>query len=256
MYPYIHIILPSYTVMAFLGGFFSLIFLYFRLEKYKIDFTYFLRLSIVAMVSCLIGSKILFIITKFPNLFSAFTVKNLILTILQSGFVFYGGLFGTIFGLYFYTRKDNTLRTQVFRFVVPAFPLFLAFGRIGCLLAGCCYGKEIEPHIIIGGVEFARIPVPIFESVFEFIMFIFLIIFTRKKPEKNILPLYLICYAVFRFFNEFLRGDEIRGFFVGLSTSQWISMVILIFYILKFSIAHFGKLTCENLSTSNTRSKI
>ncbi len=233
MYPYIHIILPSYTVMAFIGGFFALVFLYFRLEKYKIEFTYFIKLFLVAMVSCLIGSKTLFIITKLPDLFSDFSMKNLILTILQSGFVFYGGLFGVIFGLYFYTRKDNSLRERVFRFAVPAFPLFHAFGRIGCLLAGCCYGKELNPHITILGAEFARIPVPIFESVFEFVMFGVIVLITHKKFEINTLPLYLICYAVFRFFNEFLRGDELRGIFFGLSTSQWISIAIIIFYIFK-----------------------
>ncbi|MGN0469685.1 MAG: prolipoprotein diacylglyceryl transferase [Acutalibacteraceae bacterium] len=246
MCPYIYIVLPSYAVMAFIGGFAILIFTYFRLDKYKIQFTYFLKLFLISAIACFIGSKILFMLTQLPELFKNFSFQNSVTLIAQSGFVFYGGLFGIIFALYFYTRKDKDLQRRVIKLIVPAVPLFHSFGRIGCFLAGCCYGKEIEPHFVIGDfIEFSRIPVPLFEAVFEFLIFGIILIIEKKRPNCDTLAVYLISYAVFRFCNEFFRGDEIRGIFFGLSTSQWISLFIVIFYACKF-IAKRKKTVKEN----------
>ena len=66
MYPYIQIILPSYAVMAFLGGITALLFVYFRLERYQISFSEFLRLFLISVAGGFIGSKVLFILTKVP----------------------------------------------------------------------------------------------------------------------------------------------------------------------------------------------
>ena len=71
------------------------------------------------------------------------------------------------------------------------------------------------------------------ESAFEFILFGTLVWVRKRSAEADLLRIYLTAYAIFRFANEFLRGDEIRGIFFGLSTAQWISMAIIITYAVR-----------------------
>lgn len=233
MYPYIYIVLPSYVLMALLGGFIALCWMFVRLEKYQIEFSYFLKLVLFSAVGCFIGSKILFAITQIPWLVNNFSIKNLILLIPQSGLVFYGGLFGAIFALLWITGKDKNLRDRVFGLTVPAMPLFHTFGRIGCFLTDCCYGKELPTPIAIGMLELTRIPVQLIEALAEFGLFVVLAIMEKTKKKIYLLKMYLVTYAVIRFFDEFLRGDEVRGIYFGLSTAQWISMIIILVYVIK-----------------------
>ena len=234
MYPYIQIVLPSYEVMAFLGGIIALLFVYFRLDTYQIIFTEFLKLFFICAASCFVGSKLLFIGTKLPVMMHDFSIQNVIQIIIESGFVFYGGLFGVIAALVFYTRNDKYMRKKLFALITPAIPLFHSFGRIGCLLAGCCYGKTLEQPIGIAGfVEFYKIPVPLLEAAFEFVLFLILLLMEKRAFQGDLLQVYLITYAVFRFANEFFRGDEARGRLFMFSTSQWISMGVVIFYFIR-----------------------
>ena len=237
MYPYIHIILPSYMVMALIGGFFAVCFIFSRIDKYEILFTDFIKMFLLCMIGGVVGSKVLFAITQIPWLIKHFSIENMILLILQSGFVFYGGLFGVIFTLMFLTRNDADMRKKVFEISVPAMPLFHAFGRIGCFLAGCCYGKKLSTPIVIGTIEFARIPVQIIESMAEFILFIVLFILSKKNRDIDLLRIYL----VIRFADEFLRGDKIRGIYGGVSTAQWISLIILFVYGLEYIKGRYSK---------------
>ena len=241
MYPYIHIILPSYMVMALIGGFFAVCFIFSRIDKYEILFTDFIKMFLLCMIGGVVGSKVLFAITQIPWLIKHFSIENMILLIPQSGFVFYGGFFGVIFTLMFLTRNDADMRKKVFEISVPAMPLFHAFGRIGCFLAGCCYGKKLSTPIVIGTIEFARIPVQIIESMAEFILFIVLFILSKKNRDIDLLRIYLVIYAVIRFADEFLRGDKIRGIYGGVSTAQWISLIILFVYGFEYIKGRYSK---------------
>lgn len=228
MYPYIEIRLPSYGVLAFIGFFFAVMLIYFRLEKYEITFTVFLKSILFGGAGLLVGSKVLYAVTEIPWLIENFTFSRLIMLIPTAGFVFYGGLLGLISGLYIFTRKDNELRKRIISLYAPAIPLFHGFGRIGCFLAGCCYGKTFVTPLQVGPFIFDSVPVQLFEAAFEFCLFVVILIFERKHTKINLLRLYLIPYAIFRFADEFLRGDIIRGLWFGLSTSQWISLLIFI----------------------------
>lgn len=230
MYPYIHIMLPSYTVMAMIGGFFALGWMYIRLDRFEIPFSSFLRMTAFSAAGGFLGAKLLFALTQIPWLIRHFSLQNAILLIPQSGLVFYGGLFGVIASLCFLTRHDDRFRQTIFRFCVPAMPLFHVFGRVGCFLTGCCYGKKLSHPFQIGTISFERIPVQLIEALVEGILFIVLVQIDRKKEKADLLKCYLILYAVCRFVLEFFRGDSIRGVYLGLSTAQWISLMILGFY--------------------------
>lgn len=229
MYPYFHIILPSYSLLAFIGGFFSLIFIYLRLEKFDIDFDIFLKMFIFCIIGGFIGSKVLFVITHVSWLVENFTLYNLIILFLKSGYVYYGGLFGVLISIIMCTKDNLYIRKRIFRMIAPAIPLFHCFGRIGCFLAGCCYGISLKVNInLFGFLLLDKLPVQLIESLFEFIMFIILLIFINRNNMIDGVTEYLIAYGVFRFMIEFFRGDSIRGIFCGLSTSQWISAIIVI----------------------------
>lgn len=235
MYPYIHITFPSYGAMAFLGGFFALAFLFFRLEKYRVKFTEFLLLFVICIIGGFVGSKLMFVFTQIPWLISNFSWRNLLTLILRSGYVYYGGLFGVLLTLWIALRKDAYKRHCVFKMIIPAIPLFHGFGRIGCMMAGCCYGKELSDNLHIGIFEFDRIPVQLIEALFEFLMFLLFYILEKKDSKFYTLGNYLMVYAVFRFVIEFFRGDDERGiWFGGLSTAQYVSLIIAVVLFVQF----------------------
>ena len=118
--------------------------------------------------------------------------------------------------------------------IIPVVPLAHALGRVGCFCAGCCYGIPMDPpwgvcfHSALAPHGVALFPVQLLEAALNFILFLFLYHYA-KKPRKPgaVLGLYLVCYAVERFGLEYLRFDEIRGFLFGISTSQWISLLLI-----------------------------
>lgn len=245
MCPYIHFILPSYGVLAFLGSFSALVLIYWRIGKFEIDFSDFLALFALSTINGMLGSKILFVITRIPFLLQNFNLLNLVDLILHSGYVFYGGLFGVLLAIKLYSKWTTKYTTQhLFSLIAPAIPLFHCFGRIGCWLAGCCFGFEFVEPIILNGFSFTRFPIQLLESLFEALLFISLLLMEQRHKKHSLLEIYLIAYACFRFVIEFFRGDEIRGIFFGLSTSQWISFMIVLYYTKK----HFSK---ESALTDN-----
>jgi len=223
--------------MAFLGGFVTLIFVYFRLNRFNVLFTDYIKLFIMSIISAFIGGYVLFFITQIPRLIANFSLEAFLHIISHSGIVFYGGLFGVLIALKLFSRFSVYNQQDIFRLVAPALPLFHAFGRLGCFLSGCCYGKDLGATIyFFDGVYIDKIPVQLFETIFNLLLFAVLLFIEKKHKNVDILRIYLISYATFRFINEFFRGDTIRGIFFGLSTAQWISIIIILYYIIKFII--------------------
>jgi len=233
MYPVIYVALPTYGVMAFIGGFFSLVYVYFRIDKFNVKFTDYIKIYAISLAGAFIGGKVLSVITLIPRLFSNFSLYALSHLIAHSGIVFYGGLFGVLLALKIYAKRTQYEESAIYLMVVPAIPLFHGFGRIGCFLAGCCYGKELNGSFVLFNTAVDRIPIQLFEALYEFILFFVILFLEKKHKEWNLLKIYLVSYAIFRFANEFFRGDEVRGIFFGFSTAQWISFAIEAFYTIK-----------------------
>ncbi len=231
--------------MTFLGIFFSLVFVYLRSYKFGVTFKKMIILALTACFGMLIGSKFLFIITKIPDMIAYPT--EILSIILTSGFVFYGGLVGVLAVIVLYCKKGNLETEKILNWVTPTLPLFHMFGRIGCLLAGCCYGIESSwgVHLYFDADNVYRVPTQLFEAFFNLILFIGLLTYERFKVKKGdkylLLPKYLFCYSIFRFFIEFFRGDIIRGIWFGLSTSQWISLIFIVFILFKFFKSKYRK---------------
>jgi len=158
-----------------------------------------------------------------------------ILTFLFGGMVFYGGLIGGFIAALIYAKVKKLDFAAYSDMTAPAVPLFHTFGRVGCFLGGCCYGVESDfgftythsPAAAANNVN--RFPIQLVEAVFNLVLFFILSeMQKRNKLQARLFPLYLILYATGRFILEFWRGDVIRGFILGLSTSQFISIILLV----------------------------
>lgn len=241
MNPYFTILghtFPAYGIMALLGAAAVFIYSIFMCRKYKIDFNDQLYFMVFAFIFLFIGAVLLYqivgikeLIRLIPYLFTDFEYfKNHI----TSGLVFYGGLIGVIIGGSVYAKVFKQDSRKLLMYSVPAMPLFHIFGRIGCFLGGCCHGIEnarygiAYTHSITGENGIPFIPVQLYEAAGNLLIFIILLINQRKKHKFfQPLGLYFTIYGTMRFMLEFLRGDTIRGGLGFLSTSQWISLVII-----------------------------
>ena len=178
------------------------------------------------------GSKILYWITRIGDIPSDPTI----LTNLGDGWVVYGGIIGGILAGWVYCKNHGMNFLEWFDLIIPEVALAQGFGRIGCLLAGCCYGIEtasgigiVFPENSLAPSGVALFPSQIVMSVYDFALFFFLEWFSKKKKfHGEVGCIYLIAYSVGRFVIEFFRGDLIRGVVNGLSTSQYISIAVVI----------------------------
>lgn len=228
----------SYGTMIAIGIIFAVWLLRYRGKKLGYNEDKLLDMSLVALICGFLGGKILYIITDFNNLTDGkFYWKDLV----HGGLVVFGGIIGGALGVIFYCKSKKWDILKMMDLSVPSLALAQGFGRIGCFLAGCCYGKETNSFI---GVKFNNsdfapsgvklIPTQLISSGLDFILAVLLLLYSRKEREKGrIVALYFILYSIGRFCIEIFRGDN-RGNVGDLSTSQFISIFTLIIGIFIF----------------------
>ena len=127
--------------------------------------------------------------------------------------------------------------------IAPSLSLGQAIGRVGCLLAGCCWGAACNlPWAITytNPIAAARLgtplnqplhPFPVYAALTNLALYAVLATLYRRKPTPGrVFGSYLVLYGIARFLLEWTRGDQARGFVFGgaLSTSQLISMVLIL----------------------------
>lgn len=227
MLPHIHITLSGYAIMVGVGVFFALSLAYRRNQRFTFAIKELIALLVANCIGVLVGSKLLFFIVVLPDWIYNFSFRELLERIVTSGFVFYGGLLGALLATYITCKTMSLEIKKVYNFLVPVYMVFHACGRIGCLLAGCCYGKEsIIGFVMKDGVR--RFPVQLLESLCIITILCIIFFIEKRRENSNLLKVYLSLYAICRFCLEYLRGDEIRGIWGTFSTSQLISIIILV----------------------------
>ena len=231
--------IPSYWICALLGALTCCVASFFRHKQFKelqnVDIT---NSAALISIGVVLGGRLLYLITIIPIIAKNFQYLCSHLSIAYS--VLSTGLFGAIFVLHRYTRRYGLDELVYFDFFAPFFPLFHAFGRVGCFLTGCCHGIVSEKYGIAflestsseNGIPY--FPVQLLSCFANLCLFLILLVYDKRPHRKGItFSLYLFLYAIGRFFIEFLRGDSVRGIYGGLSTSQWISLALLIFMLIK-----------------------
>ena len=224
MYPYITVfgrLLPTYGLFLAAGLIVTYLCARIRAVREGRSAEDLLIVGAVAFGCALLGAKLLYILVTFtPAQLLQLVKEGKIGELLSVGFVFYGGLIGGIFGAFLGARIAGVRLQRFERDIFPVLPVGYAFGRVGCWFSGCCYGK------LWGSVRF---PVQLLDAGISILVSLFLIFYARKERKPwSIAGMYLAIYGVQRFLLEFLRADEIRRHFGPLSTSQWISVLLLL----------------------------
>ena len=116
------------------------------------------------------------------------------------------------------------------RFIPASITVAHAFGRLGCLFAGCCHGKITDAWYGIYNVEVGAktVPIQLFESIFLFVLTAAMIVLFFKFHFKYNLSVYLISYGIWRFVIEFFRADFRGNFIGGISPSQFWSIIMVL----------------------------
>lgn len=197
-----------------------------------------LDIAIFGLISGFLGAKLLYVIVEFEDF-----LANPMSVLGSEGFVVYGGIITGVLSAVLYCKRKKISFMECFDLLSPSIALAQGVGRIGCFLAGCCYGRETESFL---GVVFPEgcmapagvklLPTQLFSSAGDFVIAILLLLaYKRRKHIGDVGALYMLLYGVGRFGIEILRSDN-RGTVGVLSTSQAISIVIVAGAVVLFAM--------------------
>ncbi len=225
------------------------------------DFNYCSDLLFWIMFSGLLGARVAYVLSN-----PAQYIKNPaeIIMIWEGGLVYYGGFLGSGIALIIFARRHSEDIRGLLDFVVVSVPLAHFFGRIGCFLNGCCYGKiwhgplsvrfpagsyAWHRHVDMGLISRYTAkslpvhPVQLYESAFNLLVFFILLrAYTNRDRMRSgrILALYCFTYPPGRFLLEFLRGDH-QMFIMGLTVSQLTSLFLILLGIVALRFPGKGR---------------
>ncbi len=248
MLPYISIgrwEIASYSLMALLGFVVALCVAIRIRRRYAIEMRDLLCAMSYGVFGLVIGAKIFYAIPYIPEM-----LRDLITTgdirggrtngqffyRIFSGYVFYGGLLGMMAGVRFYAKAMRMEIGYFMNVLALVIPVFHGFGRIGCYMAGCCYGRLI--------------PVQLVEAFCNFLLAVVLYRYGKKyRMPYHIMACYLMGYPVVRFVLEIFRADRVRGVLtlggLELSVSQVISVVLFCVGFCMYKRSLCGKEDCR-----------
>ena len=245
----------SYGLMIGIGALLAIFVSEWRAKRRGLDGELVFSAAVWGLLAGLLGAKLTFIISNIKLLFT-----NPSYVLGTNGFTVYGGVvLGIIVGGLIVKRKKVDVPVYL-DLVIPQIALAQGFGRIGCFLAGCCYGKPTDSHFgVVFPVEaiapsgIPLIPTQLISAAGDFLIFAILLLLSYfatdylkvRKGEEELLDkdavtkklrlfqplsmsgMYLILYGIGRFAIEFLRSDP-RRTALGLTSNQYVSIVFVI----------------------------
>jgi phosphatidylglycerol:prolipoprotein diacylglycerol transferase len=189
-------------------------------------------------VAAFVGGKLFFFLQA-PAYYAAHPDETLELS--GSGFVFYGSFLFAVPTIYWLIRRGGFPVPQMFDVAAVCTGLLHGFGKLGCLLAGCCFGKPSEAGwwtLTFTHPDSAAHPLhaPLYATQVYDALLIFgclglvLWLKARSRCAGRLFLVYAMCYSVGRFFTEQYRGDIERGFVLDglLSHSQAIAIGVIL----------------------------
>lgn len=228
----------------------------YRAKKNGLDQEAIVDIGIYGVIGGFLGAKILYVIVEFKTF-----IKDPKTVLGSEGFVVYGGIIAGFLTAIVYCRIKKLYFLEYFDLAVASISMAQGFGRIGCFLAGCCYGRPTDsvfgvvfPEDSLAPAGIKLIPTQLISAVGDFAIAIILIILADvvfKKAKESSLKaktgfgmvsgdigcIYMFLYGIGRFLVEFLRND-VRGTVGNLSTSQFISLFIVAGSIILYVINH------------------
>lgn len=239
--------IPAYGLMIVIGVISANLLAVPIIKKYQLDFNDFIILEAYTFLGAFLGAKLLYLwVSRAEIDWSRFFEDEYFNQIMQGGFVFYGGLIGGICSAFLAGKLHHIQAMSYIRKLIFLIPWIHCFGRIGCHLAGCCYGKPYGGLFAvtypIGSLAPAGVklfPVQLVEALGVLVIAIVIILLQVKRNFSYTIELYLVFYGILRIILEYFRFDEVRGAILGLSTSQWISIILIGFVLIKIGHKRF-----------------
>ncbi len=221
----------SYGFLIAVGIILAIVIAILRAKKVGLSGDEAINIAIIIVVFGFVGAKLLYVLENFQQFLERpWSVLG------SSGFVVYGGLVIGLFAVFVYCRwirKISFLRYVDLYF--PSVAFGQAFGRLGCFMAGCCYGKEtsawwgvVFPENSYAPAGVPLIPTQLISAIGDFVIFLVLFWFSRKLAKKigDVTALYMLLYGAGRFCIEFLRQNE-QGGIGPVTTAQCFSLVFI-----------------------------
>lgn len=247
---------PGYGFMIGIGFIVALLVGEYRAKKKGLNQESVIDMAIIAILCGFLGAKLLYVIVNFQEFIEA---PGSVLG--RAGFVVYGGIIAGVLCCLLYCHVKKLSFLQYFDLIIPEVAIAQGFGRIGCFLAGCCYGRQTDsvfgvifPEGSLAPAGVKLIPTQLISAAGDILFAVILIVISdvvfksvvygsseaaasRSKKFGHVAGdigcLYLWMYGVGRFLIEFLR-DDYRGSVGALSTSQFISLFIVLGGIVLF----------------------
>ena len=167
------------------------------------------------IVGAILGARILYVATYWKESFAGQPWTEIFM-VQHGGLVFYGGLIGASLAIILFARIRRVPLWKLADVLAPSIALGYVFGRLGCLMNGCCYGRACDLPWAIRFPEsnpshpptYPVHPTQIYDSLLNLGLYLFLAwLYRRKKFDGQVFAVYLVCYAFTRSFVEYFRGD-------------------------------------------------
>lgn len=194
-----------------------------------------LDIAFVGIVWAIVGSRLFYILLNLEH----FRLHPLdAFKIWQGGLVFSGGLVAAALALILYLKKRRVAILPTADIVAPGLALGQGIGRIGCLFAGCCYGRPSDlPWTVVfrhpdslAPLYVSLHPTQVYAAAGGIVLFIILLIILKRRLfPGQVFVWYMILHSTFRLIEERFRGDY-RGLVPGteMSVTQLLTLIVLV----------------------------
>lgn len=228
--------LPTYGCVALIGITFVFL-LGIAVSLYRgLSVQEYVKLFFWGGIAALTGAKCWFMLIK------ALYSGNWILSFecfKESGYSFYGGLFLGLITVFTVARFNLIDIDSFSRYLLFLVPLLHAIWKLGCYMGGCCYGIKysgigavVFPEGVMAPTGIKVFPIQLLEAGLLLVLAI-VFLYAGIDNSKSIISKYLMCYAVNRFFVEFMRENNNRYFF---SIAQWVSLLVILLVMVKLLV--------------------
>ncbi|MFA5146080.1 MAG: prolipoprotein diacylglyceryl transferase [Candidatus Omnitrophota bacterium] len=219
----------SYGTMLAIGFAVSLFLIRRNSSGFGLDSNRMTDTAVIVLIAGISGARLLYVAMNSP-----YYLRHPldVLKLPEGGLVWYGGFFFGLAAMWFYLRWQKLSFWNTADLFAPYVALAQSFGRIGCFLNGCCFGKEAQPGSLLGvifpGSSELRLPAQVYSALALLAIFVILRIWQgRRKFYGEIFLGYCVLYSSKRFLAEFLRGDNAPVAY-GLTFSQVVSAALFL----------------------------
>lgn len=236
-----HLRPPTYGVLlatAFSVAYFVSL---WRAEKLGDSPKHIENLFLLIVFASIIGSRLFHVFFEDPSYYASHPAK--ILAVWEGGYTFYGAFLSATLAIWVYCKAKKVPFLEFGDIAAASSMIGLAIGRVGCFMAGCCWGREAHvpwavtfthPESFAVTKNIPLHPTQLYEALGGLLIFCYLQWRFKHRAYVGQVGFHtLALYAVLRFIVEYFRGDDYRGYMFGgtLSYSQFVSLAILPFAI-------------------------